>query len=283
LSSYSDTLKGIRKSQGNAVVTRWCQNLNGGNEIISLLTIIVASIIVFIFTTVLTMAGIGAAFIIIPTFYWLGIPLKEAMAIALLLNGFSMIFASIANAKHKLIIYKVAIPIAVVATIFSPLGAYSSQFVPKNVLVWAFSAFLTFAGSMMLFYKPKQKERPENTARDIKRGGIIGAFAGYLGGILGVGGGNFIIPVLVGGGMDPKKASGTTAFVVVFASLAGFLGHAALGSINMTLLIFASVASIVGAILGANMMNSKLKSSQVKVVIGIVLYVVALKMVWGLL
>jgi len=229
------------------------------------------------------MAGIGAAFIIIPTFYWLGIPLKEAMAIALLLNGFSMIFASIANAKHKLIIYKVAIPIAVVATIFSPLGAYSSQFVPKNVLVWAFSAFLTFAGSMMLFYKPKQKERPENTARDIKRGGIIGAFAGYLGGILGVGGGNFIIPVLVGGGMDPKKASGTTAFVVVFASLAGFLGHAALGSINMTLLIFASVASIVGAILGANMMNSKLKSSQVKVVIGIVLYVVALKMVWGLL
>ena len=68
----------------------------------SLLMIIVASIIVFIFTTVLTMAGLGAAFIIIPAFYWLGVPLKEAMAIALLLNGISMIFASIANAKHKL-------------------------------------------------------------------------------------------------------------------------------------------------------------------------------------
>ena len=135
----------------------------------------------------------------------------------------------------------------------------------------------------MLFYRPKKKECEESPARDIATGGLIGAFAGYLGELLGVGGGNFIIPVLVGGGMDPKKASGTTAFVVIFASLAGFLGHAALGSINMTLLLSASVASIVGAILGANLMSSKLKSSQVKVVIGVVLYVVAVKIVWGLL
>jgi uncharacterized membrane protein YfcA len=163
------------------------------------------------------------------------------------------------------------------------LGAYSTQFVPKNALLWAFAAFLVFAGSMMLFYRPKKEERQESPARDLASGGLIGAFAGYLGGLLGVGGGNFIIPVLIGRGMDPKKASGTTAFVVVFASLAGFLGHAAVGSISMTLLAFTSAASIAGAILGANLMSSKLKSNQVKVVIGGVLYVVALKIVWGLI
>lgn len=243
---------------------------------------IVAGLIVFLFTTVLTMAGLGAAFIIIPAFYWLGVPLKEAMAIALLLNGISMIFATVANAKHKLIIYKTGIPIAVVATLLSPLGAYSAQFVSKNLLLWFFGAFLVFAGSMMLFYRPKQKERESSMARDITVGGIIGAFAGYLGGLLGVGGGNFIIPVLVGGGMDPKKASGTTAFVVVFASLAGFLGHAALGSINWLLLGIAAIGSVAGAILGANLMHSKLKSNQVKVVIGIILYFVAIKIIWGL-
>jgi len=248
----------------------------------SLSMILAATAIVFVFTTVLTMAGLGAAFILIPAFYWLGVPLKEAMAIALLLNGVSMIFASIANAKHRLIIYKVAIPIAVVATILSPLGAYTTQFVPKDGLLWAFAAFLVFAGSMMLFYRPTQKVRHESAVRDLTTGGLIGAFAGYLGGLLGVGGGNFIIPVLIGRGMDPKKASGTTAFVVVFASLAGFLGHAAVGSINMTLLAVASAASIAGAILGANLMSSRLKSSQVKVVIGSVLYGVALKIVWGL-
>ena len=244
---------------------------------------IVAGLLVFLFTTVLTMAGLGAAFIIIPVFYWLGVPLKEAMAIALLLNGISMIFATIANAKHKLVIYKVAIPIAIVATLLSPLGAYSTQFVSKTVLLWAFSAFLVFAGSMMLFYRPKQKERAENMKRDLAVGGLIGAFAGYLGGLLGIGGGNFIIPALVGSGMEPKKASGTTAFVVLFASLSGFLGHATLGEINWTLLIIAAVGSIVGALIGANLMHSKLKSNQVKLIIGIVLYGVGIKFIWGLI
>lgn len=39
----------------------------------SLSVVIVASIIVFAFTTVLTMAGLGAAFILIPALYWLEI------------------------------------------------------------------------------------------------------------------------------------------------------------------------------------------------------------------
>ena len=50
-------------------------------------TVLLAALLVFLFTTVLTVAGVGAAFIIIPTFYWLGIPLTEAMAVALLLNA----------------------------------------------------------------------------------------------------------------------------------------------------------------------------------------------------
>jgi uncharacterized membrane protein YfcA len=44
----------------------------------------------FIFTTVLTVAGVGAAFIIIPTSTGLASP-HEAKAIALLLNAISMI------------------------------------------------------------------------------------------------------------------------------------------------------------------------------------------------
>jgi len=80
---------------------------------------------------------------------------------------------------------------------------------------------------MMLFYRPRQKVRHESAVRDLTTGGLIGAFAGYLGGLLGVGGGDFIIPVLIGRGMDPKKASGTTAFVVVFAGSSKLTGQCA--------------------------------------------------------
>ena len=244
-------------------------------------TIIIGSILVLLFTTVLTIAGVGAAFIIIPTFYWLGIPLKEAMAVALLLNTFSMAFASANYIRRRLVVFRTAIPIIILAIIFSPLGAYSTKFFSEKLLLSLFVAFLVFAGSMMLFYRPKQKVSSESTKRELASGIATGTFAGYLGGLLGVGGGNFIVPALVWLGFDPKKASATTAFIVIFSSLSGFFGHATMGNINVTLLLFSAMASITGAIVGSWLMTEKLQSRHVKMVIGIVLYGIAIKMAWG--
>jgi len=247
-----------------------------------MLTILIAALVVFIFTTVLTIAGVGAAFILIPAFYWLGIPLREAMAVALLLNSISMIFASRTYIKHKLVVFKTSIPIIIIAVIFSPLGAYCSQFVNREVLLWLFVGFLVFAGSMMMFYHAKEQEKARSAKQELEYGLGVGTLAGFLGGLLGVGGGNIIVPVLIWLGFDPKKASGTTAFIVIFSSFAGFLGHASFGNINWQLLLFAAIASIAGAILGAHLMHAKLKSRQVKWIIGLVLYAIALKMIWGL-
>jgi uncharacterized membrane protein YfcA len=135
---------------------------------------------------------------------------------------------------------------------------------------------------MMLFYKPKKKTEASG-GKEMKTGIGLGIGAGYLGGLLGVGGGNFIVPALVWLGVDPKKASATTAFIVVFSSLSGFFGHAAMGSVNWNLLTFAAIGSVAGALVGSWIMHKKLDASQVKKIIGIVLYAIAAKMAWGLL
>lgn len=247
-------------------------------------TVLISSLLVFVFTTVLTVAGVGAAFIIIPTFYWLGVPLAEAMAIALLLNAISMSFASVNYIRYKLVNFKTATPIIILAVFFSPLGAYSTQYFSKNVLILIFVLFLVFAGSMMLFYLPKKKSEVSSLqGRELKTGIGLGIGAGYLGGLLGVGGGNFIVPALVWLGFDPKNASATTAFIVVFASLSGFFGHATLGNVNWSLLIFSAFGSIAGALVGSWLMHRKLEARQVKKIIGIVLYAIAAKMAWGLI
>jgi uncharacterized membrane protein YfcA len=64
-----------------------------------MLTLVLGPLLIFIFTIFLTVAGLGAAFIVIPTLYYLGVPLKEAMAIGLLLNAVSMSFASMLHKK----------------------------------------------------------------------------------------------------------------------------------------------------------------------------------------
>lgn len=245
---------------------------------------IIAAALVFVFTTVLTIAGVGSAFIVIPAFYWLGVPLSEAMAIGLLLNAISMTFASANYIRYHLVLFRTAVPIIIMAVVFSPLGAYSTQYFPKKVLILLFVLFLVFAASMMLFYRSSIKEvKKEDGKREVKTGIGLGVIAGYLGGLLGVGGGNFIVPALIWIGMDPKKASATTSFIVIFSSLSGFFGHAAIGSVNYKLLAFSAIGSVAGAIAGSWLMHWKLNPRQVKKIIGIVLYAIAIKMLWGII
>jgi uncharacterized protein len=248
-----------------------------------MITYIIAAIVTFLFTTILTIAGVGAAFILIPVFLAMGIPLLTAMSTALLLNSIAMIFASISFNRDRLVVFKTAVPILIVAAALSPIGAITAQHLPRELLLWLFVGFLLFAGSMMLFYNAKEKPIETDTKKLVGYGVGVGSFAGYLGGLLGVGGGNFIVPVLVWLGFDPKKASATTAFIVIFSSLAGFLGHATTGNINIWLLILCALGSISGALVGAHLMRKKLSRQQVKTGIGIILYLIALKMIWDLI
>lgn len=243
---------------------------------------LLASLITFVFTTVLTIAGVGAAFILIPVFVALGVPLLTAMSTALLLNSIAMAVASFYNARAGLIVYRTALPILIIASLLSPLGAITAEHLSKRFLLWLFVAFLLFAGSMMLWYKPKKREI-SSSKKLVSYGAGVGGFAGYIGGLLGVGGGNLIVPALVWLGFDPKKASATTAFIVIFSSFSGFLGHISLGNIDHNLLILCAIGSVAGALLGNYLMRKKLSAPQVKKVIGIVLYIIAAKMTWDLL
>ena len=102
------------------------------------------------------------------------------------------------------------------------------------------------------------------------------------GGLLGVGGGNFILPVFNGWDCT-KAAAGTTALVVVFSSLSGFLGHVSLGGLDPLFLSVMAVMAAVGWIGGAYVMKTKLSSGQLKRIIGVLLWIIAAKLIWDLL
>lgn len=112
-------------------------------------------------------------------------------------------------------------------------------------------------------------------------GSLIGGVAGFIGGLLGVGGGSIVVPALVGSGLDPKRASATASVVIVFASLTGFMAHATVTGISINLLVATSIASASGAAVGAWLMSEKLKSGHLKFIIGSVLLLTAIKMTWG--
>lgn len=242
------------------------------------MTFIVAGLVTFAFTTLLTTAGVGAAFILIPVFLALGIELHTAMATALLLNAIAMSVASVTFVRRGLVVWRVALPMVVAAALASPLGARVSVGLDRALLLKLFLVFLVFAALMMLFYTPRPHQASGGPFGLLAVGVGVGGVAGFVGGLLGVGGGNLIVPALVAYGFDPKKASASTSFVVIFASFAGFLGHAVLAGVHLALLGWTALGSAAGAILGSWLMTDKLQSRQVKRIIGFVLLVIAAKM-----
>lgn len=244
---------------------------------------IVSAILVFIFSGLLAMAGLGAAFLFVPLFYYLGVPLAEATPAALLLNVVSLMFAAFNYWRGKLVNWRVGLPVLIAAVILSPFGARLTPLVDKKLLLGLFAAFLVFAGFMMLFAKVKAREKPLSQTTESVTGAGVGAAAGFLGGLLGVGGGNFILPVLNWMGLDAKVAAGTTAVVVVFSSLSGFLGHATMGGLDPLFIGITAISAALGSIVGSQLMKTKVSSAQLKKIIGVLLWIIAVKMIFDLL
>jgi len=243
----------------------------------SLAFYLITAPVVFLFSGLLAMAGLGAAFLFVPFFYYLGVPLAEAAPAALLLNAISLSFATVNYWRGRLIDWRIALPVSFIAVVFAPLGARLTPHVDKSTLLLLFAMFLVFAGWMMLFYQGRASAQDAGSGKVWLVGAGVGSTAGFIGGLLGVGGGNIIVPALNWLGLDAKRAAATCAVAVVFSSLSGFLGHVTLGRMDMTFLGIMALMAAGGSIAGSQLMKQKLSSSQLKKIIGILLWLVAVK------
>ncbi len=165
----------------------------------------------------------------------------------LLLNGLNTLLALITYVHGELVNWKGGLAMAA-AFIATPIGAYTAKFVLVKTLLILF-ALAVFAAAIRMALFARQSE-PEKMIRLKERsiiGGSVGAFAGFVGGMLGLGGGFIIALILMWMGYRTKQAAATTAFVVTFSSLSGYLGHVAEGHFNWTLTLIAVVTVIISS------------------------------------
>ncbi|MCD6333312.1 MAG: sulfite exporter TauE/SafE family protein [Bacteroidales bacterium] len=247
---------------------------------------ILAGVLTLPITTILTIAGVGAAFILIPVFTALGVELHEAMAVALLLNALAMIFASFRYGRKKLILWKISIPFIITSCIGAPVGALLSYRINNTFLRLCFILFLLFASAMIFFYKTKQVQSdsaPELTLKSALISSFAGLAVGFISGLIGVGGGNIVLPILIALGIKPKEAVATTALIVIFSSFSAFISHLEVGTLDIVFVSVTAGAAILGAIIGSWLMTDKLKPEIIKKILGFILIAVAVKMIINLI
>jgi uncharacterized membrane protein YfcA len=244
---------------------------------------IIIGIIILAASFLFAMLGLGGGMVYVPALNWAGYDLLTvALPLGLLLNGLNTLLALIQFQKKKLVDWKGGIFMAVAALIASPLGAITSEYVNQADLKLIFALAVLFAAIRML--TQANKKEPEQKAGLKKRiiiGVIVGLSIGFLGGLLGIGGGFVFAPVLMYLGYKTKEAAATTAFIVTFSSFSGYLGHAAQGNMNWPLTIVLVIAVIIGSQLGARFMSNKAKPKMVKKIYALVLIAIAIKFSWG--
>ena len=222
------------------------------------------------------MLGMGGSQLYIPILFWLGMDFKtQAIPLGMLLNVVNSSSAATTYGKKKLIDWKVAIPFGFTMVLFAPIGTWLNINLPTKPLILVFAVFTAIAAILMLSgWKPKRGEfsSKERKILGISGGSVLGLFAG----LIGRGGGSFVVPLLYIAGLGAKTAAATSAFVVTCSGTSSFLSHIfTAAQPNWSIWILCVFSVLIGSQLGSRLMATKLKSKYVKIIFGTVLLGVA--------
>ena len=106
---------------------------------------------------------------------------------------------------------------------------------------------------------------------------IIGFISGFITGLFATGGGTILVPAFVYIlGMKEKEARATAISCILPSTLVSFIFYAKDNSIDFKLSLFCAIGGIIGAIIGAKLLN-KLPDNVLKICFSIFLIYVSVK------
>lgn len=193
--------------------------------------------------------GLGGAAVAVPLLRaWAGVPHA-------LVGGTSLAAAAVVGATGAgtyavggAVSWGTAALVAGAATAAALLGSSLLPRVPGGRLRRGFGAVLLVL-ALLLALAPETTDPPGGrTAAAL----ALGALAGGASGVLGVGGGSLVVPLLVLAlGFDQHRAQGTSLAILVPAGLVGAALHGWLGQVDRRLVAGLALGAAAGAWLGA--------------------------------
>jgi hypothetical protein len=237
--------------------------------------------VIFFASFILTMVGLGGGLVFSPLFVLLKFPVSTAVSASLFLNGIAAISAAITYLRKKMVDVKVGLPLLITSTLTAPFGAMVTSQINIRVFTSILAVVIFVAALRMLFSKKTESEEMDvSLARRIIGGGSIGVVIGFMAGLLGIGGGVFIVPLLIYVLKVPTKtAAATSIFIVVFSSFSGFITHISLADTDWRFILTAAIFSFAGGQLGSRIMAEKLKGRTVRRIFGVVLLLFVFKLI----
>lgn len=136
------------------------------------------------------------------------------------------------------------------------VGALLTKIIKADILLLATAILLAWqSASILRGARPENPSRPKpHRAATPGAFAAIGLLAGAVSGLLGIGGGLIMVPLMVSWLDIPlKRALGTSLAAMLAMVIPGTIVHAALGHVDWLLALVLSVGAVPGARIGANL------------------------------
>lgn len=201
-----------------------------------------------------SMVGLGGAVVMIPLMTgWAKITQHRAHATSLVAVVFTGIIGAAAYAGGDALDLTLAVPIAAAAVLTSIVAAAFSERVPATLLKRIFGGLLV-AAAILLVFGFEIGAGGIVTAWRVPAALVLGLTSGTLTGLLGIGGGAFIVPLLVFAfGLDQHLAQGTSLAVMIPAGIAGTVVHARARRLDPKLVVGLIIGVAIGAFSGGKL------------------------------
>jgi len=227
------------------------------------------------------LVGVGGGIVFVPgLLYAGGWRIQDAVAASLVIIIFSSLSGTIRNARSAdPVNWRVAGLLSLAGAPSSLIGVFISRISPEIVVKIAFAALL-----LALAYPTARGGGDfDEDRKDIPLPLVflVGIFIGTVSGLVGVGGGVVMVPLMVlGMGLTTKQAVSTSLAVVMFTGIVGAAGYVATGFRNVQDLLSLPpliIGSVIGAPLGVRV-RDWLPESAVRIGFGVFMVIVALRL-----
>lgn len=170
--------------------------------------------------------------------------------------------------------------LAVGAVLGAVIGTLILDRLPHDLLAIAFSLLLAVTAIRLLFDHSEGDGRATLTVLTALGLVLVGFVTGVLAGLLGVGGGIFVVPAMVVGyGIPAAIAKGTSLFMIVPTSIMGTWRNRAKGNADLRVAVLLGLAGVVSAFV-AGKISVGMSEALSNVLFSILLLFVAARMMW---
>jgi uncharacterized membrane protein YfcA len=161
-----------------------------------------------------------------------------------------------------------------------------SAVLPEKLLVLIFVISLFSASAMLLLSGSQIKMREEKIRKlnlSLPRLSLItlplGAILGTVSGLVGIGGGIWLSPILILTGLaNPKTAAASASLFILTNSVSGLVAHSITKEVDFTMILPLAFVVLLGGFLGSRLGAFKLSHEKLIYIVGIIVAIAGLNL-----